>query len=209
MARLLHISASPRGQASESLRIAGTFVDVYRDANPHDEIDSWDLWDATLPEFGRAAAAAKMAVLAGGEPLRDEARAWDQVQAAVARFLAAERLLFSVPMWNAGIPYVLKQFIDVVSQPGTIFGIDPHTGYQHLLAGSRKKAAVIYTSGVWGPDLGPEFGSNFQSTYFADWLRWTGIGDITVIRFHPTLSGDVDDARLTADADARAAAKAF
>jgi FMN-dependent NADH-azoreductase len=209
MARLLHISASPRGEASESLRIAGTFVQVYRDVNPLDEIETWDLWDGTLPEFGRPAAAAKMAVLGGSEPLGDEATAWHAVQAAIGRFLAADRLLFSIPMWNAGVPYVLKQFIDVVSQPGTIFGVDPHTGYDHLLAGSAKKAAVIYTSGVWGPDLGPEFGSNFQSTYFADWLRWTGIRDISVIRFHPTLSGDVDDARLTADADARAVAKAF
>lgn len=209
MTGLLHISASRRGEASESLRIARTFVDVYRDANPDDEIETWDLWDGTLPEFGRAAAAAKMAILGGSEPAGDQAKAWREVQATVARFLAAERLLFSVPMWNAGIPYVLKQFIDVVSQPGSIFGVDPHTGYRHLLAGSRKRAAVIYTSGVWGPDLGPEFGSNFQSTYFADWLRWTGIADITVIRFHPTLTGDVDDARQTADADARAAAKAF
>jgi FMN-dependent NADH-azoreductase len=209
MASLLHISASPRGEASESLRIAGTFVDVYRDTNPDDQIDTWDLWDGTLPEFGRAAAAAKMTVLGGGEPAGDQAPAWHDVQAAITRFLAADRLLFSVPMWNAGIPYILKQFIDVVSQPGSIFGVDPQAGYQHLLAGSGKKAAVIYSSGVWGPDLGREFGSNFQSTYFADWLRWTGIADIAVIRFHPTLTGDVDDARLTADAEARAVAKAF
>ena len=98
MARLLHISASPRGEASESLRIARTFVDVYRDANPDDEIETWDLWDGTLPEFGRAAAAAKMAILGGSEPAGDEARAWRDVQSTVARFLAAERLLFSVPM---------------------------------------------------------------------------------------------------------------
>jgi FMN-dependent NADH-azoreductase len=162
-----------------------------------------------LPEFGPAAAAAKMTVFGGGEPTGDEARAWRAVQAAVARFLAADRLLFSVPMWNAGVPYVLKQFIDVVSQPGTIFKVDPRTGYEHLMAGEEKKAAVIYTSAVWGPDLGPEFGSDFQSTYFADWLRWAGIADINVIRFHPTLTGDVADAGLTADADARAAAKMF
>src|SRR5262249_33862834 len=151
----------------------------------------------------------KMTVVGGGEPGGDQAPAWHDVQAAITRFLAADRLLFSVPMWNAGIPYVLKQFIDVVSQPGTIFGVHPHTGYRHLLAGSGKKAAVIYTSGVWGPDLGPEFGSNFQSTYFADWLRWTGIGDISVLRSPRTRPGDGADPRLTADADARAAAKAF
>jgi len=61
-------------------------------------------------------------------------------------------------MWNAGVPYILKQLIDVISQPGMIFGVDPETGYSHLLADRGKKAAVIYTSAVWGPPLGAEFG---------------------------------------------------
>src|SRR3954447_16332642 len=61
MSTLLHISASPRGTASESRAIAATFLDAYRDAHPDDEIVEWDLWDGTLPEFGPAAAAAKMA----------------------------------------------------------------------------------------------------------------------------------------------------
>lgn len=118
-------------------------------------------------------------------------------------------VLFSVPMWNAGIPYILKQFIDVVSQPGTVFGIDPETGYEHLLAGRGKRAAVVYTSAVWGPALGPAFGRDFQSTYFEDWLAWTGITDITPIHHHPTLTGDADAEFRTSHAAAVAAAAAF
>src|SRR5215472_17980713 len=208
MASLLHISASPRGEASESLRIAGTFVDVYRDANPDDQIDTWDLWDGTLPEFGRAAAAAKMTVLGGGEPAGDQAPAWDDVQAAITRFLAADRLLFSVPMWNAGIPYILKQFIDVVSQPGMVFGFDPERGYTGLLTG--KKAAVVYTSAVYGPERPAEFGADFQATYFGDWLRWAGITDIAEVCFRPDLATtDADAGRQAAHAAARDLAKTF
>lgn len=125
------------------------------------------------------------------------------------RFDAADRLLFSVPMWNAGIPYVLKQFIDVISQPGMVFGVDPATGYSHLLAGTGKRAAVVYTSAVWGPALGHEFGTDFQSTYFNDWLTWTGIADISEIRYHPTLTGDTDETRRAAHAAARDTAKTF
>jgi hypothetical protein len=33
------------------------------------------------------------------------------------------------------------------------------------------------------------------ATYFEDWLRWTGIADITQIRYHPTLTGATDDER--------------
>jgi FMN-dependent NADH-azoreductase len=105
-------------------------------------------------------------------------------------------------MWNAGVPYVLKQLIDVVSQPGWIFGVDPLTGYQPLLAGRAKQAAVIYTSAVWSPSLGSEFGRDFQSTFFRDWLEWTGITDITEIRYHPTLTGDPNAALAAAIAQA-------
>jgi FMN-dependent NADH-azoreductase len=104
---------------------------------------------------------------------------------------------------------VLKQFIDIVSEPGLVFGLDAVTGYTHLLAGRGRRVAVVYTSGVWGPALGPEFGTDFQSTYFNDWLRWTGLTDISEIRFHPTLTGDYPDERCAADARARDVAKTF
>jgi FMN-dependent NADH-azoreductase len=112
-------------------------------------------------------------------------------------------------MWNAGIPYVLKQLIDVISQPGWVFGVDPVTGYSHLLAGRGKRVAVVYTSAVWGPELGPDFGSDFQSTYFSDWLRWAGLTDISEIRSHPTLTGDREAIRAIAEATARDIAKTF
>ena len=206
---LLHLAASPRGAASESLQIASTFLESYRETHPDDQVETWDLWDGSLPEFGPAAAGAKMTVFGGGTPEGEQAAAWKAAQDTFARFAAAERLLFSVPMWNAGVPYILKQFIDVISQPGTVFGVDATTGYTHLLGDQNKRAAVIYTSAVWGPALGPEVGTDFQSTYFNDWLAWTGITDISQIRYHPTLSGDADQARRSAHATARETAKTF
>jgi FMN-dependent NADH-azoreductase len=209
MTRLLHISASPRGTASESLRIADVFLDAYRAAHPDAEIETWDLWDGSLPEFGPAAAGAKMTIFSGATPEGEEAAAWNAALASFARFDAADHLLFSVPMWNAGIPYILKQFIDVVSQPGTVFGVDTVTGYEHLLAGRGKRAATIYTSAVYAPHLGPNFGADFQSTYFNDWLRWTGIDDIAEIHYHPSLTGDRELERKRADERARAVAEEF
>ncbi|GAA0382050.1 NAD(P)H-dependent oxidoreductase [Microbispora corallina] len=207
MSRLLHISASPRGAASASLAIAGVFLDAYRAAHPEEVVDHFDLWDGSLPEFGPAAATAKMTVIGGGTPTGEQAEAWAAAVATFERFDAYDRYLFSVPMWNSTVPYKLKQFIDVVSQPGLIFGVDPETGYSSLLTG--KRAAVVYTSSVWGPGLGPEFGADHQSGFFNDWLRWTGITDIREIRFHPTLTGDADLARKRAEESAREIARAF
>jgi FMN-dependent NADH-azoreductase len=208
MTRLLHLSASPRGDASESLAIAARFLDAVRDARPEVDIDTFDLWDGTLPQFGPAAAGAKMAVFAGQSPTGEHAAAWQAAKDTFDRFDAADEYLFTVPMWDHGVPYILKQFIDVVSQPGMVFAFDPTAGYTGLLTG--KKAAVIYTSAVYGPGRPPSFGDDFQAPYVHSWLRWTGITDITSLEFRPNLATvDADVARQQAYADARDAGKRF
>jgi FMN-dependent NADH-azoreductase len=206
--KLLHIAASPRGDRSESLALAGTFLSAAGEAHPGLEVEEWNLWDGTLPPFGPDAAAAKMSVFAGEEPSGPAADAWSAATATFHRFDAADHYLFSVPMWNAGIPYILKQFIDVVSQPGLVFGFDPEQGYSGLLR--NKKAAVVYTSAVYGPGRPQAFGSNFQTAYFADWLRWAGVHDQTEIHFRPNLAtADAATAREAAHAHAHEQGKLF
>jgi FMN-dependent NADH-azoreductase len=206
MSKLLHLSASPRGTASESLAIAATFVETFSDVRPDIAVEHWDLWDGTLPPFGAAAAGAKMSIFAGQEPAGERAAAWVAVHRTFERFAAADYYLFSVPMWNHGVPYILKQFIDVVSQPGLVFGFDGNTGYTGLVTG--KKAVVVYTSSVYGDDRGPQFGVDFQAPYFNDWLRWAGITDVTQLTFRPNLAvDDPEPGRQAAHAAARDAAK--
>ena len=208
MTTLLHLSASPRGERSESLALARTFLAAYREQSPGHEIVEWDLWDGTLPEFGPAATAAKMDVFAGAEPSGAGAAAWRAARDTFDRFAAADRYLFSVPMWNAGVPYKLKKFIDVVSQPGLVFGFDAASGYTGLVTG--RKAAVIYTSAVYGELRGPAFGSDFQAPFFDDWLRWAGIGDVTTVQFRPNLAtADAATLRRSAHDDAVRAATSF
>ena len=94
MTTLLHISASPRGERSESLALADTFLTAYRDAHPAAEIETWDLWDGTLPEFGPAAAHAKMAVFAGADPMGEEAaRSTDRMARVQPRWAQHRRRL--------------------------------------------------------------------------------------------------------------------
>jgi FMN-dependent NADH-azoreductase len=208
MPSLLHVSASPRGAASESLAIARTFLNALRDERPEVTIDTLDLWDGSLPEFGPAAAAAKMAVFAGQVPSGDQAAAWQAAERTFRRLAGADYYLFSVPMWNHGIPYILKQFIDVVSQPGMVFTFDAEHGYTGLLTGRR--AVVVYTSAVYGTGRPAAFGSDFQAPYFTDWLAWAGITDTTEIHFRPDLAtADADAGRQAAHAAAREAAKKF
>ena len=147
-------------------------------------------------------------MFAGADPMGEQATAWRAAKGAFSRFAAADQYLFSVPMWNAGIPYILKQFIDVVSQPGMVFGFDPVQGYTGLLTG--RKAAVVYTSAVYGEGRPPSFGSDFQAPYLRDWLTWAGIEDIAEVAFRPNLAtADAEVGRQVAHAAARDAAKLF
>jgi FMN-dependent NADH-azoreductase len=202
MTTLLHISASPRGEASESLAIARVFLDAFRETNPEASVDEWNLWDGSLPAFGPDGAGAKMRVFAGEEPVGPQETAWHRARSTFDRFAAADLYLFSLPMWNAGIPYIAKQFIDVVSQPGMVFDFDPEAGYTGLLGG--RGAVVVYTSAVYGEARPAAFGSDFQQPYFEDWLRWMGITDVSSIAFRPNLAtADAELGRTSAHAAAR------
>jgi FMN-dependent NADH-azoreductase len=199
MSKLLYVISSPRGEQSESGAIADAFLDAHRQSDPSLEVDVLDLWTEPLPVYARDGVAAKMAVFAGQTPSGDQAAAWAEVQRIFARFNAADEYLFTVPMWNHGVPWVLKHLIDTISQPGMVFGFDPATGYTGLLA--HKRAVVVYTSAVYHEGAPSAFGADFHRAYFNDWLRWAGIEEVSEIRFQPNL--------VTTDAEAgRAIAKA-
>ena len=63
--RLLHIVASPRGEASRSLRIAQTFLNAYREKHTDLSVDTLDLFKLDLPEVVGEKIDAKYSVLSG------------------------------------------------------------------------------------------------------------------------------------------------
>lgn len=205
MTRLLHVVGSPRGEQSRSAVIATQFIDLWRARDPGLEVDRLDLWREPLPDFDGDFAAAKMTVITGTALDTRTRPAWDTIERIASRFKAADAYLFTVPMWNGGIPYRLKLYIDLLMQPGVLFGFDPARGYHGLLQGRR--AAAIYTSGVYEPGLPAAFGRDFHSTYMEWWLRSIGIEWIEAIRYQPTLRTD-DPERVLRQAltDARSAA---
>ena len=185
MSRLLYVISSPRAKESESTRIAEEFLASYLQARPGVQVDRLNLWEDSLPVYGGKGAAAKMTVFSGQAPAGDQAGAWAHVERVFAPFKEADDYLFTVPMWNASVPWVLKHLIDTITQPGMAFGFDPATGYVPLL--TDKRAVVVYTSGVYSPGAGIAFGTDFHAEFFNDWLRFIGVSDVSEIRFQPTV----------------------
>jgi FMN-dependent NADH-azoreductase len=196
MPDLLYVQSSPQEAKSESRQLAHAFLDAFREAKPGATIEVLDLWAEPLPVFAGDHVAAKMTVIGGLTPEGREATAWDEIARVHERFAATETYLFTVPMWNHGVPWVLKHLIDTITQPGLAFGFDLEAGYSGLL--KDKRAAAIYTSAIW-----PTFGDDFRSSYFESWLRFVGIEEIHSVRLGSNLlDTEIGNERARARAEA-------
>jgi len=188
MAKLLHIEASPRKQRSHSITVAEEFLSAYKVKNPSTEIETLDIWRMDLPQFDGAALEAKYAVIGGDNPSNEQEKAWGEIQKLFAQFNNADIYLISVPMWNFGIPYRLKQYIDVITQPGMAWSYSPEESYKGLL--QNKRAVVVYSSGdSYAQGTGFE-AYDLQKPYLNLWLNFIGITDITTLNVEATLFPD-------------------
>jgi FMN-dependent NADH-azoreductase len=185
MRKLLYIKASPRGDQSFSLAAADAFAAAYRQAHPTDEILTIDLFGRHLPPFDGAVLQAKYAIMAGGRPTDAQKGAWKAVEDMIAEFKAADKYLLALPMWNFGIPYRLKHYIDVITQPGYTFSFSPDSGYQGLVTG--KPIQVVYARGGAYPAGSPAEAYDLQSRYVELWLGFIGFTDVRRLVVEPTL----------------------
>lgn len=206
MTKLLFIKASPRNSTSRSVAVAGSYLTALKARTPDLTTDEIDLWHETLPQFDGDRANAKLAIITKQAHTASQKTAWDEVVAIANRFITADRYLFAIPMWNGGVPYRLKQYIDIIHQPGLLFGLDPAKGYFGLL--KNKKATLVLTSGAFSQAApSPAFGVDHHASYMRDWLNQAGVTDIDEIRYQPTLltadpDGDFAKAKLAAAAAA-------
>lgn len=186
MTTLLFIQASPRGEQSQSIRVAQTYLDTLKATNPALKVDVLPLWETDLPAFDGDKAAAKVNMMLGQKHNAAQKTAWDQIVQIASRFITADRYLFAVPMWNGTIPYRLKQYIDIIHQPGLLWGLKPETGYFGLL--EKKHATLVLTAGAYADSRpSPAFGVDYQSTYLKAWLNQAGVMAIDEVRYQPTI----------------------
>ena len=142
-----------------------------------------------IPPFDDLAARGKYAIMHGKPHSPQELQAWRAVEQTIGQFTSAQKYVLAVPMWNFGIPYKLKQYIDVIVQPTYTFSFDPQHGYQGLLTG--RKAFVAYAR---GGDYGEESVPDFQKKYTEMVLEFMGIANRRSVIVQPTLAGGPEEA---------------
>jgi FMN-dependent NADH-azoreductase len=203
MAKLLYIEASPRKKRSSSIAVAKTFLETYRKTFPEDQIQTIDLWQKEMPEFSGDVIEAKYAIMHQQPHTAEQIKAWEDVEKIIAEFKAADKYLFSLPMWNFGIPYKLKQYIDLLVQPGYTFQVTPQGEYEGLV--KDKKVALIYAR---GGEYGIDAAVDFQKKYMEAILGFIGFKDFVSVIIQPTLCGPEQKKKILDAAQAEAQKKA-
>lgn len=174
---ILHISGSPKGERSDSLKLAVRFLDRYKALHPGHSVRQLDVFDDRAnPDFGAVHAIHKLAPLFG-EPQTDKGKeAWTATERLIEDFDRADKILLSCPMWNYSVPWAMKRYLDHLMQPGRTFGFDP-AARQHIgLLRDRPVQFVLTRSSTAGDDE-----HDFQLPYLLHIFRSVGIRDIRVV----------------------------
>jgi len=190
MSNLLYIKASPMGELSFSIAVADAFIDAYLQIHPDDNVKTIDIFKMKLPPFDFKAASAKYKIMHNKEHTQEDRRIWDQIVSIIDEFKSADKYVIAVPMWNFSIPYRLKQYIDIIVQPGYTFTVDSSGNYQGLV--KERAVFVAYARGGEYPPGTPGEAFDLQKKYLELILGFMGFSDVRSIVVGPTLAKGKD-----------------
>lgn len=169
MSTVLYIKANPKPQGtSKTLRISDKFIEAYREHNPDDLIITLDLYKEGIGFLSEEG------VMHWVEP--GEGRNHPVLKYAY-QFVEADKYVFAEPLWNLGIPAILKAYIDYISVANITF---KYTAEGPVGLCNGKKAVNITSRGgnfSEGELVAWEMGDRYLRTI----LNYLGITDITTI----------------------------
>ena len=195
MKKILHIISTPRGDASRTLKISGSFLESLKNKYPACIVDTLDLFKDTIPPLTFKTVSGKYVLLGGKDLSGDLKEAWRDIERVITRFLSADAYLISTPMWNFSIPYVLKHYIDIIVQPKYLFRYTDK-GPEGL---AKNKKMVIITSRGGDYSISSQFHAHdYQEPYLRAIFNLVGITDIIFINAQPmdALGQDVAEEKI-------------
>jgi FMN-dependent NADH-azoreductase len=177
--RLLHVIATPRGLASNTARVSSCLLEALRDEDDELEVTTLDLFRADLPSVAGKNIESKYRLMTGQAIDEAAQDSWQQIERTIEQFMSADVYLFTVPMWNLGIPYVLKYYIDAIVQPGYLFRYTPDGQVEGLV---KDKTMLLVISSGSDYATQPLASYNFVESYLRAIFGFVGLTDVHV--FH-------------------------
>jgi len=191
MSTILVLTASPRGERSVSRTLTTGFARLWAQHHPQDTVLLRDIGHHPVPHVTEPWV---VGAFAPADSQNAESKAAIAVSdQLVDEFLAADRYVFGVPMYNLNIPSTFKAYIDQIVRPGKTFAVGPN-GYEGLVKG--KKALFITSSGGSYHPGTPFAAYNFQEPYLRAIFGFIGVTDIQFVVADSMNQGE-DAARLS------------
>ncbi len=184
MTRLLHIDASPRGARSHSRALSAEFVGKWMAAHPGAEVVYRDLAHSPVPFVDEAWIAAAYSDPRSHTPeLRAAIRLSDEL---VDEFLASDVIVLGTPMFNFGVPAVVKAYIDQIVRVGRTFEFANYAG---LATGKKLYVITVRGSAGYGPGQAMH-GYDYEDPYLRAIFGFIGVTDITFVDAENCAQGD-------------------
>jgi len=191
MKNLLQLNSSIFSSSGQSTQLADQFVAAWRANQPDAQVTVRNLAQQPLPHLDAQRVLAFFA--------QPETRTPDQQifvaesDALIDELKQAEIIVIGLPMYNFGIPSVLKAYFDQIARAGVTFRYTEN-GPEGLL--TDKKAYVFATRG--GQYAGTPLDS--QTGYVRNFLGFLGITDVEFIYAEGLNMGDLNKEAALAEA---------
>jgi FMN-dependent NADH-azoreductase len=179
--KLLHIKVSPDLVGSASRTASAHLVEKLRTHHVDFEETVLDLGQQPLPHLDTLTIGAFFT----RPDLRNEAQlaAIQKSETLVHQLYACDTLVISSPMWNLGLPSVLKAWFDHVTRAGCTFAFTPEGTKVGLVKG-KKVYCVVASGSVFAH--GPFVQDDQFTPYIRVALEYIGITNVRFIRVDGT-----------------------
>lgn len=185
MTHVLLITSSLNGTDGHSSRLAARYIDELRGTEPDLTVTHRDLAADPPPHLDGATFTAFATPPDERDADQRDRVAWSD--RAIAELRAADLVVVAAPMYNFGVPSVLKSWMDHVARAGITFRYTEN-GPEGLLTGRR--AVVVSTRGGRYAGTPADSHTPFLDTF----LGFIGLGPVEFVHAEGLALGD-DQAR--------------
>lgn len=176
MAKILHVISSPRGEASNSIKLGNAIIDRLKENDAAAAVTVRDLTKGPFPHLEEAHLNAFFTPVE--QHTEENKAAIRHSNEAVQEIFDADVIVIGAPMYNFSIPSVLKSWIDHIARAGITFRYT-ETGPQGLITGKKVYVAEA-TGGVYSS--GDAASNDFVAPYLKAVLGFLGLTDVTIVR---------------------------
>ncbi|SHG79517.1 FMN-dependent NADH-azoreductase [Flavobacterium johnsoniae] len=182
--KILRIITSTNGDTSFSNQLSNAVIEKLTAANPETEVKTLDLTKTPLPYLTNSHISAVYASEETHTPEQKEALKYSNE--AIKTLLESDVIVIGVPLYNFGIPAVLKGWIDQIARAGKTFSYSAE-GPKGLV--TDKKVYLSIASGAIFSE-GPYKSYDFSESYLRAVFGFLGMTDVTTFRVEGTAIPD-------------------